>query len=79
MEEEFFVAIGKRDKKGNLIHLTELGQSETGYAIIDYEREQAYQDAWPNETIQQKVEKELAFNEPSNIMRMVDEAVSRMK
>lgn len=78
MEEEFFVAIGKRDKKGNLIHLMELGQSETGYAIIDYERKQAYQNAWPNETIQQKVEKELAFNEPSNIIRMVDEAVSRM-
>ena len=76
---QFFVTIGMRDARGTILNLVELGQSETGYAIIDYEREQAYQNAWPNETIQQKVEKELAFNEPSNIMRMVDEAVSRMK
>ena len=62
--EQFFVAIGKRDAKGNILNLMELGQSDTGYAIIDYEKEQAYQNAMPHETIQHKVDKELEFMKP---------------
>lgn len=77
--EKFFATIGKRDSTGELIELIELPVSETGYAIIDYQRERAYQNAMPHETIQKKIDKEETFNKPENIMAMVKEAVSRAK
>ena len=79
MKEEFFVVIGKRDSEGKPLNFVEVGYSETGYAIIDYQREKVYLNALPDETIQFKVDKELEFWKPQNIIAVVKEAVSRAR